>query len=353
MPRLGRPIGSLIALLLLGTIIALLAGCTPSHPQSTFDTQGPVSKSQAALFYVILWAGLFVFVAVGGAILYTIIRYRRRGQQGDPPQIHGHPQLEVAWTIAPAIVLAIVAVPTLLTIFDNANSPQPPEKGGLLVEAIGRQWWFEFRYPDYDVVTANELHVPVNEAVNVRLASMDVIHSFWIPKLAGKVDMIPNNENTIWFQADEPGEYFGQCAEFCGVSHANMRFRVIAESREEFEAWLEAQAAPALEPADPLAREGMEVFMSTRAGCRGCHTIEGTKARGQKGPDLTHFAGRRHFAGSIRENTQENLRRWLENPDRVKPGNVMAREAAVYTDPERALRETEISALIAYLRSLK
>lgn len=346
-----------LVLVLWGLLVALLVGCTPSHPQSTFDTLGPVARSQATLFYILLWVGLFVFIAVTGAMLYAAIRYRRRPGQGDPDQIHGHTRLEIAWTIAPAILLIIVAIPSIIIIFDNANSPTPPEQGGLVVEAIGHQWWFEFRYPHPDndqeeVVSANEMHIPVGEAVNLKLDSVDVIHSFWIPKLAGKVDMIPNNENTMWIQADEPGEYLGQCAEFCGVSHANMRFRVIAESRSDFEAWLRAQAAPAVEPADPLAIQGQEVFMSTQAGCRGCHTIEGTRARGEIGPDLTHFASRGYFAGSILENTRENLRKWLEDPEAMKPGNIMAQSAA-YADPDRALTEPEISALIAYMSSLK
>ena len=349
---------SLIGLVLLGTLVALLLGCTPSDPQSTFDTLGPVSRSQARLFFVIFWAGLFVFITVGGALLYATIRFRRKPGQGDPEQVHGNTRLEIAWTIVPALLLAGVAVPTIFTIFDNLNSPEPPEKGGLEVQAIGHQWWFEFRYPHPDnpeeeVVFANELHIPVDEVVNVELDSVDVIHSFWVPKLAGKVDMVPNNTNTMWLQADEEGEYFGQCAEFCGVAHANMRFKVIAESREDFDAWLRAQAAPAFEPVDPLAVEGQEVFMSSRAGCRGCHTIDGTSARGQIGPDLTHFASRRLFAGSILENTQQNLREWLEDPDKLKPGNFMARDAAVYNVPERALTEPQISALIAYLRGLE
>ena len=253
----------------------------------------------------------------------------------------------------PTLLLIAIAVPSVLTIFDNANSPQTPEEGGLVVRATGHQWWFEFEYPDLGVVTANELHVPIGRPVNVELDSVDVIHSFWIPKLAGKVDMVPNNDNTLWFQADEPGVYFGQCAEFCGEAHAHMRFTVVAESEADFASWLKAQAAPALEPTDILAIEGKEVFMSIQAGCRGCHTIDGTRARGQIGPDLTHFASRDTFAGSILENTQPNLRDWLENPCDIKPGNIMCRDAGVYNGTSPRLTEPQISALIAYLRGLK
>ena len=343
----------LIGLAILGTLVVLAVGCTPSHPQSTFDTLGPVAESQAQLFYIIFWAGSFVFVVTMAGMLYAAIRYRRRPGQGDPEQIHGHTGVEIAWTIIPAIILAVIAVPTVIAIFDNENSPKPPEEGGLLVKAIGHQWWFEFVYPDHNVVTANELHIPVGEVINIQLESVDVIHSFWVPKLAGKVDMVPNNDNTIWLKANVAGEYFGQCAEFCGVSHANMRFKVIAQPRPEFEAWLEAQAADAVEPFDPLAKEGQELFVSRQGGCFACHTINGTeRARGETGPNLTHLASRGDFAGSIMENTQENLRKWMHDPDKMKPGNIMARDAGVFNGRDEPLTETQIEALIAYLRSL-
>ena len=347
----------LLRFALIASLVGIIVGCTPSHPQSTFDTLGPVAESQLVLFYWIFWTGLFVFLAVGGALLYAALKFRRREGQGDPEQVHGHRRLEIAWTIAPAVVLAIVAVPTISTIFDNANSPQTAEEGGLVVEVIGHQWWFEFKYPDHDVITAGELHIPTGEAINVKLDSIDVIHSFWVPKLAGKVDMIPNNDNSMWIRADEPGDYFGQCAEFCGVSHALMRFRVIAQPRAEFDAWLLAQAAPAIEPSDPLAVAGRDVFMSRDVLCFRCHTVKGGEetrlARGIIGPSLTHLAGRDRIAGSILENTQENLRKWLEDPCGIKPDNIMCRDAEVYNGIVPPLTEPQISALIAYLRNLK
>ena len=335
-------------------LVGLQAACTPSHPQSTFDTLGPVAKSQVDLFYIIFWVGMVVLVLVTGVLLYTAIRFRRRPGDGDPEQIHGHTKLEIAWTIIPSLILIVVAVPSVITIFDNANSPLPPEEGGLTIEAKGYQWWFEFTYLNHGVVTANELHIPVGEPVNVLLKSDDVIHSFWIPKVAGKVDMVPNNDNWMWIQADESGDYYGQCAEFCGESHANMRFKVIAQPRAEFDAWLEAQAQDALIPSDDLAREGEALFMSREGGCFACHTIEGSaRARGTTGPNLTHFASRGDFAGSIMENTQENLRKWLQDPQTMKPGNVMARDGGVYNGSLAALTEPQVSALVAYLRSLK
>ena len=339
---------------LLGLFAALLFSCTPEHNMSTFDTLGPVAKSQLDLFYIIFWAGTFVFIVVMALLLYVMIRFRRREGDEDPPQIHGHTKLEIAWTIAPALVLAVVAVPTIQTIFHNANSPRTVDEGGLVVEATGHQWWFEFRYPTLGVVTANELHVPVGEPINVDLRATDVIHSLWIPKLAGKVDMIPNNDNFLWFQADEPGEYYGQCAEFCGIAHARMMFRVIAQPREEFDAWVESQRLPAVQMYDPLAIEGETVFMARDNLCFRCHTVAGTRlARGVIGPNLTHFASRDRFAGASMENTQEHLRQWLEDPELMKPGNLMAQDGEVYNGTMPELTEREVAALVAYLRALR
>jgi len=342
----------LLGVLLTGLLFTLLAACSKANPQSTFDTLGPVSRNQATILYVIAGVGTFVFILVFGILAYTVIRYRRRSPDDpDPPQIHGNDKLEVAWTIAPAIVLIAVAVPTLQGIFYAAN---PPTEARLTVEATGHQWWFEFKYPELGVVTANEMHIPEDEAVIVELRSVDVNHSFWVPKLAGKVDMIPNNENRLWLQADESGMYYGQCAEFCGESHAKMRFRVVVEPRAEFDAWVARQQAAAAVPGDPLAKEGHDLFMSNQARCFACHTIAGTqKARGTVGPNLTHFASRQHLAAGNLENTQENLRMWLEDPDAVKPGNLMSRDAAVYNGQGEPLTEPQISALVAFLRSLE
>ena len=208
---MGYRIQSKYVVVLAFLFLLVFTGCTPSHHMSTFDTHGPVARSQLVLFYWIFWAAVFVFVPVSIALFYTVLKYRRRSGDPDPPQIHGHTKLEIAWTIIPSIILIVVAVPTVITIFDNANSPEP---SALTIEAKGHQWWFEFTYPhpeepDKKVVTANELHIPVDEVVNVNLESKDVIHSFWIPKIAGKVDMVPNHTNTIWIKADETGEYYG------------------------------------------------------------------------------------------------------------------------------------------------
>ena len=353
----------------------LASACTPSSPQSTFDTLGPVSRNQATLFFIIFWVGAVVFIFVEGAIIYAVFRFRRRPDQGDPVQVHGNKRLEIIWTVVPALILIVAAVPTIQGIFFAANSPVPAVQGGLEVDAIGHQWWFEFRYENpsnaqEQVVFANELHIPVGEPVNVRLDSTDVIHSFWIPKLAGKVDMVPNNDNGMWIQADVAGEFFGQCAEFCGVSHANMKFKVIAESRADFDAWLAQEAASAPESTDPLAVEGKDLFRSS--GCQGCHATDsimnlgdgGKRLPGRVGPNLAHLSSRGYVAGILKSTSdgtivvsdalvQQNLKTWLMDPDDVKPGNIMATRAAVFTNPDRALSESQVDALVAYLMTLK
>ncbi len=357
----------LLALALVGVLLALVFGCTPNDPQSTFDADGPVAQSQLDLFWIIFAAGAIVFVLVEGAILYSVIKFRRRSGDGIPPQIEGNSTVEFAWTAGPTALLVLVAIPTIFTIFDNQVSP---DQGALTVDVVGHQWWFEFRYrdpadPSKEIRFANDLHIPVNEVVNVNLESVDVIHSFWIPKIAGKVDMVPSNGNTMWIQADRTGYYYGQCAEFCGVQHANMRFRVIVHSREDFDAWLESEKVPAVDSPDPLVQAGKRVFLT--AGCTACHQTQSVVSVGQvslQGPNLTHVASRSTIVGGVFDNRgedenvndavlQQNLRTWLEDPEAAKPGNVMAREGPPWIDPSKALDEAEISALVAYLSSLK
>ena len=358
MRLIGRRPGIFVAAALAVFLLAALAGCTPDHNQSTFDTTGPIAESQLRLFYWIFWAAVFVFVVVEGVLLYAVIRYRRKPGAPDPKQTHGHTPIEIAWTLAPALVLAVVAVPTVATIFDNDTSPHPPEQGGMLVEVVGHQWWWEFNYahpddPEKKLVTSNELHIPVDAVVNLTLDSEDVLHSFWIPKIAGKVDLVPNSLNRMWIKGEETGHFFGQCAEFCGVSHANMRFDVIVETQEEFDAWLRREAAPGFVSTEPLAAQGRELFEGS-AGCFACHSITGSsRSRGTRGPNLTHVASRGRLGAGIMDNTQANVRLWLDNPNEVKPGNIMATEAPVFIDPTKKLTEPEISALVAYIRSLK
>ena len=330
----------------LAGIIGLLAACTPDKPLSTFGAQGPGAAQLEELFMLIFWAALFVFVVVGGGLVFTVIRYRQKpGDTSLPPQIHGHRNLEIAWTIAPILVLIVIAIPSIDAIFALANSP---DKDSLTVNVTGHQWWWEFDYADEGIVTANELHIPANTVVNLNIGSTDVIHSFSVPKLQGKIDAVPGHSNFLWIEADEPGTYLGQCLEFCGESHANMRFVVIADSAEDFDKWKADQRAPANVPTG-RAVLGSQLFLSK--GCIACHKID--SGGGAIGPNLTHFASRGTFAGSILESTRSNLIKWVTDPESMKAGNKMAAQAPVYTNPDIAMTPEEVSHIVAYLQSLK
>lgn len=313
---------------------------------------------------------MIVFVLVEAVLIYSIFKYRMKSEDDIPQQTHGNHKLEITWTVIPLILLAILMVPTIDALFYASDAPSSA-KDEYTLEAIGHQWWFEFRYPnpnnpEEEIVSANEVYIPINEPIKINLESVDVIHSFWVPKLAGKVDMVPSEGNYMWFQADEPGEYYGQCAEYCGTSHANMKFKVIAVEKSDFDKWLFEQSKPALVSTDPLAEEGSATFKS--AGCSGCHALKTVVKKGSKGrvgPNLAHVASRRDLAAGMLDNTdghggpvndgylQENLRKWIENPEAIKQGNIMSAQAAVYTDPDRTLTEKQLSALVSYLTTLK
>jgi len=320
-----------------------LAGCgrAEQFPQTVFDPAGPVARIQLDLLMRTLYLVIGIFILVAGVLLYVVFRYRERPGAGDPEQIHGNTQLEMAWTIAPIVALAFIAVPTVRANF--AVAEPPPESDPLVVRAVGHQWWFEFQYPDLGVITANELHIPVGRPVKLLLDSEDVIHSFWVPRLAGKTDMIPGYQNTMWIQADEPGTYYGQCAELCGASHAKMRFRVIAVSEEEFQAWVERMQTYTVDvSSSALAARGMELFREK--GCFACHAIAGTEFQNRVGPDLTGVGSRTTIAAGTLANTRENLSRWLADPPAIKPGSKM---------PNLGLKPDEIEALVEFLHSLK
>jgi cytochrome c oxidase subunit 2 len=323
----------------------LLAACTGDLPYNSLDPGGPVAQKQADLYWLVFWIAAGVFVLVEGLLVFAMVRFRRRSADDTPRQIHGNTRLEILWTILPALLLAGVAIPTVGTIFDLASRPA----GDVLeVNVTGNQWWWEVEYPDLGVLTANEIHIPAGRTVAINLTSRDVIHSFSVPRLAGKQDLIPGRTNTMYIEAAEPGTYRGLCAEYCGLSHANMRFRVIAQAPSEFDAWVDDQlrdaAAP---PTGTLEAEGLEYF-STGA-CIGCHTVRGVEAAvGRVGPDLTHLASRSTFAGSIFQLDEGNLTRWLEDAPGVKPGARMPSGLK-----ELGLTDGQIEAIVAYLLSLE
>jgi len=326
---------------LLPAILLAVAGCGGPFPQTTLAPRSDLGAVVDTLFTDIFWWAVVVFAIVEGLLLFVIFRYRAREGAGPPSRLHGHTVLEIGWTLAPALILVFIAVPTMRTIFATAA---PAPAGALRVEVVGHQWWWEFRYPELGVVTANELHLVRGRAVQLEMTSADVIHSFWAPGLGGKRDLTPGRTTRIVFTPDSVSEYAGQCAEFCGASHANMRLRVFVQTDSTFAAWAAHQLTPAATPVrGSLAERGQDLF--AHGACIACHTITGVpQARGTVGPNLTHVGGRTTLAGATLPNTEEWLRRWITNAPYLKPGSLM---------PAMPLPDDQVTALIAYLQSLQ
>ena len=361
----GRGRRRLVLIALLGAAVLVLAACSGPDtldidsldlgglPQNSLDPAGPDSDKIDGLFRLVLWIAVGVFVVVEAALLYAIVVFRRRkGHDPGVRQVHGNTRLEIMWTIIPSVVLAVIAVPTIATLFDIREAPAA-EENALQVEVIGHQWWWEFRYPEFGFSTANEMHIPAGRPVYLSMTSADVIHSFWVPRLNGKRDVVPGRVTNLTIEADEPGVYLGQCAEFCGLAHADMRQRVFAHSEGDFESWAIAQAAPAAVPASGSAAAGWETFQVV---CASCHAIDGTSAGAQLAPNLTHFASRTTFAGATLSNTEGHLREWLRDPSSLKPmrpdRNDLA-EGRILGMPNFGLSDGEIDDLIALLETLE
>jgi cytochrome c oxidase subunit 2 len=404
-------------------LLPLLNGGWIYGPQSTFETHGPVAKTQLDVFYVTLWVTMIIFVLVAAVLTYATLRFRVRpgdsANQPPPEQSHGNPLIELGLIVLSIAALVVIAVPTMRAIWYTYDVPEAERANAYEVTATGYQWWFKFEYPKEQIegsgalVTGNELVIPAGRPVRVNLRTVDVIHSFWVPKLAGKVDMMPNRGNHLWLKADEPGYFWGQCAEFCGESHAVMRFRVIALSEPDFAAWVAQQknpartvpgtqigatppvASPRVEfasykyerqrPNAPgwsegfdrspfaawqqkqqvdagenpeLIAQGRKLFIEKK--CAGCHAVRGHEGAGISGPDLTRIGSRTTIAGGLLENTEQNLHRWLTEPNNVKPGNKMWFGGYVVRNSETGVWEEQFSindgdarALVAYLHSLK
>ncbi|MEX0592174.1 MAG: cytochrome c oxidase subunit II [Nitriliruptoraceae bacterium] len=344
---------------LLGAGAMVLAGCGSDAGQSALRPAGPFAQAPHDLIIPVAIIALAVFILVQGLIVYTSWRYRAKGDDEFPKQVHGNTKLEILWTIIPALILAVIAVPTVRGIFEMAGEPA---EEFLTVEVIGHRWWFEYYYPDQDIYTANELVIPAGVPVRLQMTATDparqtsqaVIHSFWVPQLAGKQDLEPGRTTHLNIQADEPGRFLGMCAEYCGLSHANMRIRVIAKSDADYAAWLESQTTPAAEPEEgSLAARGRELFgdLGDRQACASCHQVWNGGSRGPStGPDLTHLFSRTEFAGAIHDLTEENLREWLRDPEAMK---AMSYEVNGIGMPNLNLTNDEIDALVAYLLTLR
>ncbi|HUF32939.1 MAG TPA: cytochrome c oxidase subunit II [Acidimicrobiales bacterium] len=327
------------------TMVLVLGACAGDAPQDALDPAGPYARSVHNLFVPVFWVAVAVFVLVQGAIVFAVIKFRRKdGDDAWPEQTHGNTRLEVGWTILPALVLAVMAVFTVPVIFE-LDDKRPDES--ILVEVTGQQYWWAFSYPEHgDIVTANELHIPAGRPVFLEMTSEDVVHSFWSPRLNGKRDVTPGRVHTWTIEADEPGVYSGQCAEFCGASHANMRLKVVAHDEAGFDAWVESQHQLPEAPTDGLAAEGFELF-ETR-GCAACHDVRGqyevVSETSPPAPDLTHLFTRDCFAGCIYDlNDRNEVEAWLRDPQR-KAGSLMV---------IGELSEADIDALYAYLETLR
>ncbi len=333
----GNKSFSLISLLVCGLLAAMNSGCSAQSP-SALSPASPNAAAISNLFYLIFGIAVAVFVIVESLLLYSVIRFQRKSDDEMPRQIHGNLKLEIAWTLAPALVLAVVFGITFQTINSLAEVP----KDSLKIRVIGHQWWWQVEYPEWGVVTANEIHLPLGQVASFTVESIDVIHSFWVPELGGKIDMIPGKKNQTWFRPIKLGTFHGQCAEFCGIAHANMRFTVIVERSDQFASWIGRQQEAAESPKTDLAGRGQQEFL--QGPCAACHSVSGTSAKGTIGPNLTHVASRQTFAGGTMEMNTENLRAWLQDPQAIKPGNLM---------PNLKLSGDQINALIEYLATLK
>lgn len=369
--RRGRARSTALRVVMLAALALLLTACVADGaPQDTFSPRGPSAQQSLDLWNIVFPIAVGVFVLVQGMLILAVWRFRRRKDDDDsqlPPQVAGNTRLEILWTLIPAVILAAIAVPTVATIFSLAE--EPPD--ALEVRVIGKQYWWEFEYlgdEGQGVVTAGQLNIPTDRPVYLHMESLSaavpdpggvepkegqaaagVIHSFWVPQLAGKQDVFPGAVRNLTIQADQPGRYEGQCAEFCGLSHSRMRMQVLAQEPADFDEWLASQAEPVrMGEREGLVATGEELFDS--ATCIACHAIrgyetsDGRTAELRIGPDLTHFATRDTLAGAFLENNTENLSRWLENPQAVKEGAQM---------PNLQLSDDEIEALVAYLQSLE
>lgn len=354
-------------------VAMLMLACDADARQSTFGTAGPVAEKQLLLFNVLLWVMVAVFILVEGALVYAAIKFRRRPGQGLPKQVHGNTPLEITWTVIPTILILALGGWSVITLFELERPPVSADNPILEITVTGHQWWWEFEYHDADgngkiITTANELKIPVGRPVEVLLQSDDVIHSFWVPKLAGKVDVVPTRNNRMWFQADETGIFYAQCAEFCGIAHAQMKFIVESLTKDEYDSWVAGWGE--LPRLSPQASQGQSIFNGV-GGCVVCHTANGIdlpavvdgRVAGflasdvglAPGPNLTDLASRTTFAAGIEDLNRENLRRWLTDPEQVKPGNFMSDRATIYqtADGRSSLSQQEITLLIEYLLSLK
>ena len=347
----GAVVGRVMGILVLLAGILFAAGLCTASPRvdnpvpSIFQPHSTPAESIYHLSHFVLAITATIFLVVFSLLIYVILKFRNRaaGADREPAQVYGSTQIELAWTIIPILIVVVLFLATARVIHTIQDASKPA--AAVEVTAIGHQFWWEFRYPGLGIVTANELHIPVSDPAHstptfLKLLSADTDHSFWIPQLAGKTDLIPNRVNEMWMDPHQTGTYLGQCAQYCGTQHAKMLLRVSVDSPEDFAAWVRAQKQPANQEAKEIA--GRHVFETT--ACMNCHAVGGTNGTGRFGPDLTHLMSRSTIASGAAENTAANLRLWIQNPDAIKPGSLM---------PAMKLSDADLDALVRYLQTLR
>jgi cytochrome c oxidase subunit II len=324
---------------------AVEPGGSTAQNTSIFSPASTPAKSIADLSVFVLVVTGIIFLAVFALLLYSVVRFRGRAMDGgrEPAQVYGSMQIELAWTIIPTLIVVVLFLATARVIHAIQDAPEPA--GALDVIAIGHQYWWEFRYPKLGIVTANELHIPISDSGHptptfLQLLSADTDHSFWVPQLAGKTDLIPNHPNRMWVDPQRTGVFLGQCAQYCGTQHAKMLLRVSVDGPEDFASWVHAQQKLAVEDAGAIA--GRRVF--ERNACLNCHAVGGTPANGRFGPDLTHLMSRATIAAGAAENTHKNLRLWIQDPSAIKPGSLM---------PAMKLSDADLDAVVSYMETLR
>ena len=321
-----------------------LNGSSP-HGTNIFAPASTPARSIADLSVFVLVIAGIIFIVVFSLLVYCVAKFRGRATDAgrEPAQVYGSTQIEVAWTIIPILIVVVLFLATARVIHAIQDVPEPA--GAVQVIVIGHQYWWEFRYPKLGIVTANELHIPVSDPNHptptfLQLLSADTDHSFWVPELAGKTDLIPNHPNRMWIDPQRTGVFVGQCAQYCGTQHAKMLLRVSVDGQAEFAAWVRTQQKTALEEAGAVA--GKRVFESN--ACMNCHTVAGTSANGRFGPDLTHLMSRTTIAAGVAENTRANLRLWIQDPSLTKPGSLM---------PAMKLSDADLDAVVSYMETLR
>jgi cytochrome c oxidase subunit 2 len=317
----------------------------PTQVPSIFAPESTPAHAITHLAGFVLWITGAIFVVVAGLLLYAVVRFRRRANDDgtEPAQIYGSGPVEAAWTTVPFLIVLVLTLATARIIQEVQDARKPA--GALDVQVIGHQWWWEIRYPKLGIVTANELHVPVSQGGDrlptfLDLRSADVVHSFWVPRLAGKIDLVPNKVNSMWIEPERPGLFVGQCGTYCGTQHAWMLLRVYADMPEDFDRWVAQQKRRT--ESDPAVASGRRVFEQT--ACINCHAVNGTVANGRFGPDLTHLMSRATLGSGALKNSPEGLRAWIKSPDQFKPGVLM---------PAMNLTDSDLDKLVAYLTTLK